>query len=99
MQGKTVDIDIDDFTGIEEREFRLATGRTITEALAGYEVGDISLETLAGFVWVARKRTEDKLDYIDVLGKIRYRDLIDSFADGEDSEGDETKEGDGDPPS
>jgi hypothetical protein len=77
--GDTVEIRFAEFTALEARAFREATGQSIVDVIrtvGSRQLPDIDI--LAGLVWLVRQRTNSMLEYEDVAGQVTYQDLADS---------------------
>lgn len=75
-------VDVENFTGVDWRDFRLVTGVRPREAMRA--VIDLDMECIAAFVWLVRRHAEPKLDYLTVLESLSFA----TFEFGDAAEGD-----------
>lgn len=77
--GRKVVFDMEEMTGVDERDFRKATGYTIAAAWNAAIEGELNLEAIAGFVWLVARKDEPQLAYDDVLAGVSYKDIGDGL--------------------
>lgn len=68
-------IRMSDMTGLDAKDFRAQVGMTLTSVFFGQVPQDI--DTLAGLIWLARRRTEPGLTYRQVAGSINLTTVMD----------------------
>lgn len=82
IAGRLYDFDFRKFTGVEERDFRLAVGVAIQRAGEALDQGVIGpLEMIAGLKWLVDRRENPDLKFDDVLGDLTYDDLMEKETD------------------
>jgi hypothetical protein len=67
-----IKVDLDDFTALDFRRFRTTTGLDLYRAVVSG-----MLEGFAGALWLILRRTNRKLRYQDVAGKVRMSHVLD----------------------
>lgn len=74
VDGVRYDLDLQEITGREAKEFRIATGEPLRRALDLFLLNpqDVDIDTLAGIIWLARRQAGDLVDYDAVLGSVNY---------------------------
>lgn len=82
IAGRVYDFDFRNFTGMDERDFRIAVGVAIQRAGEAMDAGVIGvLELMAGLKWLVDRRDKPDLEYDTVLSTLSYDDLIEKDTD------------------
>lgn len=71
INGDPFDIELDDISARESREFRMVLGFSVADALERIAKGD--LEAIAALVWLKRRRDQVGLDFDKVAEGITYK--------------------------
>lgn len=74
LDGKRHELNLEEITGRDAKEFREQTGMAFRRAVTMFvqSPDDVDLDTIAGIVWLARRQAGDQVTYDTVLGEINY---------------------------
>lgn len=86
VDGKQYVIRFEDFNALEAREFRREMGSGLAAAFADTP----DLDTIAGVLWLHRRKTHPKLKFEDVARELTYHNFeVDTDDDDDDPEEDD----------
>jgi hypothetical protein len=81
IDGQKYSLDLNDFTGLEARDFRRAVGVSMLRAAELVGSGDLdTLEMFGAVKWLVDRRDNPELTYEAVLEKLSYRSLTEEAA-------------------
>lgn len=80
VDGKEYIIRFQDFNALEAREFRREMGTGLSAAFADTP----DLDTIAGLLWIHRRKTNPRLQYDEVAKVLNYDNLEIEESDGSD---------------
>lgn len=68
VDGAVYELDFSDLTAIDSKDFRREVGIPLSSVLSDKE--DADLDVIAGLVWLARRKVETALTYVEVASKL-----------------------------
>lgn len=87
VDGKPLELNLEEITGRDAKEFRNQTGMAFRRAVTMFSESpqDVDIDTVAGIIWLARRQGGDQATYDTVLGEINYATDFETVADEVDS--------------
>lgn len=89
VDGETFTLRFSDLTAIDAKDFRVAVGVPLTDAMSA-ETTD--LDIIAGLVWLARRKRERGLPYLKVAKELTYDTPFDMGQSNADETADDSGE-------
>lgn len=74
VDGKRHELNLEEITGRDAKEFRTTTGTAFRRAVTMFVTApdDVDIDIIAGIIWLARRQAGETVDYDAVLESVNY---------------------------